>query len=129
MVAGSFIEPARGHDPGVFSTEVALLRPRDGGLIPGMVLIHGIAQRILLHKLLGILPAVVIRAAEQDAYIKVDVHQIAGYELVVYHDAGRDVHRAAPLSHFLVRILADCWIVERAPAGEQDAPLAHFFIS
>ena len=129
MVAGPLIEPAGRHDPGVFAAEVALLRLRDGGLIPGMILIHGIAQRILLHKLFAIFPAVVVRAAEKDANVKVDVHQVGGYELVVHDDAGRDVHRAAPLGHFLVGIIADCWIVKRAPAGQQDAPLAYFFVS
>src|SRR3984885_14908969 len=129
MVAGSFIEPARRHDPSVFAAEVALLRSGYRGLIPGMILIHGISQGIFLKEFFGIFPAVVIRTAEEDAYIKVDVHQVAGYELVVHDDAGGDVHGAAPLGHLLVGIIADRGIIERAPARQKDAPLANLFVS
>ena len=36
MIAGAFVEPARRHDPGVIAGEIALLRFRNGRLIPGM---------------------------------------------------------------------------------------------
>ena len=42
---------------------------------------------------------------------------------------GRDEHRAAPFGHVLVGVIADVGIVERAPAAQQDAPLADFFIA
>ena len=42
---------------------------------------------------------------------------------------GRDEHRLAPLVHVLVGVVADVGVVERAPAAEQDAPPADFFVA
>ena len=42
---------------------------------------------------------------------------------------GRDEHRAAPVGHVLVGVVADVGVVERAPAAEQDAPLADLLVA
>jgi hypothetical protein len=67
MIAGALVEPARRHDPGVLLLEIALLRTRSGGLVPGMPLVDRIAQRIVLTKVSLVLPVVVVGAAQQDA--------------------------------------------------------------
>src|SRR4029078_2781896 len=54
-IAGAFIEPARRHHPSVVALEVALLRTWNRGLIPGMPLIHRIAERIFIDELLALL--------------------------------------------------------------------------
>src|SRR6185312_8706579 len=46
VIARALVIPAGRHDPGVFPVEITLLWPWNGGLIPGMALIHRIAQRI-----------------------------------------------------------------------------------
>ena len=51
------------------------------------------------------------------------------HQLVVHHHAGRDVHRAAPVRHLLVGVIAHRGIVERAPARQQHAPPPHFFVA
>jgi hypothetical protein len=48
-----------------------------------------------------VLPVVVIRAAQQDADVEVDVDQVGGDQLAVDDDAGRDEHRLAPFVMFL----------------------------
>ena len=60
MVAALLVIPAWRHDPGVFSFEVALLRAGDCGLIPGMIFVNRIAQRIGLDEGLGIFPVVIV---------------------------------------------------------------------
>ena len=37
MIAGALVVPARRHHPGVIAVEIALLRPRSRGLVPGMI--------------------------------------------------------------------------------------------
>ena len=129
MVAGPLIQPARRHDPRVFAGKIALLGSRDGRLVPRMVLIHRIAQRIFLDKLLGVLPSVVIGASEQDADVQVDIHQVRRHQFVVDDHAGSDIHRAAPFGHLLVGVIANRGIVERAPTAQQHAPPAHLFVT
>ena len=74
-------------------------------------------------------PVVVVRAAQQDADAEVDVDQVGGDQLAVDDHAGRDEHRPAPVGHVLVGVVADVGIVERAPAAEQDAPLADLLVA
>ena len=50
---GSLVEPPRRHDPGVLPAEIAFLRPRKSSLIPRMMLVNWIAQRILLDECLA----------------------------------------------------------------------------
>ena len=109
--------------------EVALLRTRDGGLVPGMALIHRIAQRIVLDERLAVLPVVVVGTAQQNADVQIDVDQVGGDQLAVHHDAGRDEHLSAPVGHVLVGVVADVGIVERAPAAQQNAALAHLLVA
>ena len=129
MIAGPLVEPARAHDPTVLAAEIAFLRPRNCRLVPGMMLVHRIAEGILLHEHLGALPIIVIRMAKQNPDVQVDVHEVRGHELAVHNDARSHVHRAAPARHVLVRVVAYGRIVERAPATEQDAALSNFLIA
>src|SRR5580700_1701038 len=46
MIACALVEPPRRHHPGVLASEVALLRPRNRCLVPGMVPVHRISERI-----------------------------------------------------------------------------------
>ena len=92
----SFVVPARRHDPGVVVLEVAFLRSRNRGLIPGMLAIDRIAKRIGLHKRLRLFPIVVVRTAKQNANAEVDVDQIGGHQLAVNNHTRRDIHRSCP---------------------------------
>ena len=77
VVAGALVVPARRHDPGVLVVEVALLRARRGGLVPGMALVDRIAERVGVDKgFAAFLPVVVIGAAEQNADAEIDVDQV-----------------------------------------------------
>ena len=73
MIASPLVQPAWRHHPGVLAAEIALLRTRNRRLVPGMVLVHGIAQGIGFHKSFGVLPVIVIRTAEQNADVQIDI--------------------------------------------------------
>ena len=76
VIASSLVEPARAHHPGILAVEVALLRPRNGGLIPRVFLINLVAEWIGLDECLAVLPAVVIGVAEKDSDIQIDIDEI-----------------------------------------------------
>ena len=96
VIAGSLVEPARRHDPGVLVVEVALLRSRDRRLVPRVALIDGIAERIGLDEGLAAIPVVVEGTAEQNADVQVDVNEIGGHQLAVHDHARGDEHRDCP---------------------------------
>src|SRR5207302_6483216 len=75
VVSGALIEPAWRHHPGVIALEVALLRARDGGLVPGMALVDGVAERVAGDKGLRSLPVVVIGAPEKNANVEINVDE------------------------------------------------------
>ena len=95
----------------------------------GMPLVDRVAERVGLDERLACVPVVVVRAAEQDADAEVDVDQVGGDQLAVDDDAGRDVHRPAPVGHGLVGVVADLGVLERAPAAEQDAAPADLLVA
>src|SRR5947199_147446 len=76
VIARLGMEPPRRHHPGIFVVEVALLRSRDGRLVPRVALIDWIAERVLLHERLLLLPVVVIRTAEQNPDPEIDVDEV-----------------------------------------------------
>ena len=125
VLPGPAVEPARRHDPGVLSAEVPLLRMREGRLVPGMALVDRVPERILLDEDLPSRPVVVERRPEQDADAQIDLDEVGRDQLVIDHDSGRHVHLAAPLRHGLVPEIAGVWVLERAPAAQQHAALAH----
>ena len=129
MIASPLVQPAWRHDPGVLAVEIALLRTRNRGLVPGMVLVHGIAQGIGFHKSFGVFPVIVIRTAQQNADVQIDIDQVRGDQLAIHDDAGRDKHLVAPVRHVLVGVVAMIGIVERAPAAQQDPPSSDFFVT
>src|SRR6185369_14791577 len=59
VLAAPAVVPPRRHDPGVLAVEVALLRLGDGGLVPGVTLVHRVPQRVRLDEGLGLLPVLV----------------------------------------------------------------------
>ena len=85
-------------------------------------MIDRVAERILLHKpfavALVVRPILVIRGAEKDADLSIDVDETGRDELAVHDDAGRDVHGPAPFIHRFVVVIADVRILERTPAAE-----------
>src|SRR5579863_4793501 len=112
VVTGALVVPARRHDPCVLVLEVALLGFREGALVPGMALVDRIAERISLDEGLGVLPVIVVGAAEQNADVEVDIDKVICYKLAVDDNARRDVHGLAPLVHVFVGVVADVGIVE-----------------
>ena len=75
------------------------------------------------------MPIVVVRAAQQNADVQVDVHQVCRNQLAVHHHAWSHEHAATPIGHFRVGIVADIRIVERTPATEKNAPSPDLFIT
>src|SRR6202046_360588 len=71
MIPGALIEPARRHHPCVFAAKIALLWSRYRRLIPWMILIDRIPQRVGSDEGLGILPFVVIRTAQKNANVQI----------------------------------------------------------
>ncbi len=88
VVAGARVEPARRHDPGVLAVEVAPLRPRRRRLVPRVVSVHRVAQRVGPDEHLLVLPAIVVRRSQKDADAEVDVHEVVRDRLAV-HDRRR----------------------------------------
>src|ERR1700722_16299385 len=129
MVAGALVQPAWRHDPGVFSVEVALLRSRNGGLIPGMILVDWITKRISLHESFCVLPIVVVRTAQEGAHIEADIYKVGGDQFSVDHNAWGGVHSASPLRHVFVLVVTNLRILERAPATQQNAAAPYLFVS
>ena len=84
------------HHPAVLVGEVALLRARDGVLVPRVPLVDRVAERVVGDERLLVLPVLVVGAAEQDPDAEVDVDQVVGDQLAVDDDAGGDEHLAAP---------------------------------
>ena len=64
-------------------SKFALLRPGDGRLVPGMMLVNRVAQRIVRDERLTLFPVVVVRASQENADLEVDVHEIVGDDLAV----------------------------------------------
>lgn len=50
--------------------------------------VDGIAERIGFYESLGVLPIVIIRTAQQNPHIEIDVNQISGQQLAIDNDAG-----------------------------------------
>src|SRR6185295_3436726 len=67
MAARALVEDARRDDPAVLGRPVALLRLGQSDLVPRVVLVHRVAERVLGDEGLLALPAVEERAAEEDA--------------------------------------------------------------
>src|ERR1700733_5084106 len=94
-----------------------------------MVLVDGITERIGFHEGLGILPVVVIGAAEQNSDVQIDIHQIGRHQLAVDDHAGGDEHFSSPIRHVLVGVVAILRVVERSPATKQNAATADLFVA
>ena len=109
--------------------EIALLRPRDRRLVPRMFRVDLVAERVPPNKDLLVIPVIVIGVAEQDAHLQIDVDQIRRHQLAVDDDARGHVHRAPPIGHRPVSVVADIRVLICAPAAEQNAPLADFFVA
>src|SRR4051794_26760540 len=94
-----------------------------------MPLIHGVAQLVAGDVQLLIAPVLVIGAAEKDPDAEIDLHQIVGHQLSVDDDPRGDEHLAAPLGHVAILEVADLWILECAPAAEQDTALPYLLVA
>src|SRR5262249_21136533 len=125
----TIVIPAWRHHPGVFAVKVTFLWARNRRLVPRMAFVDRIAERILADESLALFPVFVVRTAEQNANAEIDIDQISRDELSVNDHTGRHVHRVAPFVHVLVGVVADCRILERSPATEQDATLTNFLVT
>ena len=129
VISSPLVVPPRGHDPGIFALEIALLRLGRGGLVPGMPFVHRVAKRVSRDECFsGLFPVVVVRTTQQNSDSEIDIDEVIRHELSVYNHAGRDEHSTAPVAHVLVGVVADIRVVERAPAAQQNAALADFFV-
>ena len=94
-----------------------------------MLAVHRISERIGLDVKIALIPIVVIALAEQDPDLEVDVDEIGGDLLTVNDDAGGDEHRAPPIGHVPILVIAFIGILEGAPAAEQDAASPDFLVT
>ena len=109
------VEPAGRHRPAVGTVPVALLRPGDRVLVPGVTPVDRVPERVPGHEHLLVLPVLVERVTEEDADAEVDVDQVVGDELAVDDDAGADEGLAAPVGHVPVLEVAVVGVVETHP--------------
>ena len=116
-VVALVVYPRRG-DPAVLVRPIALLRLRQGRLVPGMALVDRVAERVLGDIGLLVLPVVEVGRAEQDPDHQVDIDEVGRDQLAVDHDAGGDVALLTPLTHVLVGVVDIVGVVEGAPADE-----------
>ena len=118
VLVGALVVDPRRRDPAVLVREVALLRLRQGRLVPRVVLGDRVAQRILVHVGALVLPAVEVRAAQQDPDHQVDLDQVGRDQLAVDRHARRDEPLAAPLGHVPVVVVDVLGVVEAAPVDQ-----------
>ena len=121
---GALVVDARRHHPAVLVREVALLRLGQRLLVPRVVLVHRVPERVLRHERRLVLPAVEVRAAEQDPDHQVDLDEVRRDQLAVDGDARSDVSLAPPLGHALVVVVDEVGVVEASPAHEVRVPVA-----
>ena len=121
---GALVVDARRHHPRVLVGEVALLRPRQRHLVPGVVLVDRVAQRVLVDERGLVLPAVEVGRPEQDPDHQVDLDQVGRDQLAVDGDARRDVSPAAPLGHVAVVVVDVVGVVEAAPVDQVGGAVA-----
>ncbi len=98
-------------------------------LVPGVVPVDGVAERVPGDEHLLVLPTVVERRAEEDADAEVDVDQVVGHQLPVDDDTWGDVHGSAPFGHVPVPEVADVRVLEGTPAGKLDAAVADLVVA
>ncbi len=94
---GPLVVDPRRHDPGVLVGEVALLRTRQRDLVPRVVLVDRVAERVVGDERRLVLPPVEVRGAEQDPDHQVDLDEVGGDQLAADRHAGGDVALAAPV--------------------------------
>ena len=115
---GPLVVDPRGDHPRVLVGEVALLRPRQRDLVPRVVLVDRVAERVVCDERRLVLPAVEVRGAEQDPDHQVDLDEIGRDQLAADRHARRDVALATPLGHVPVVVVDVVRIVERSPVDE-----------
>ena len=121
---GALVVDPRRDDPGVLVREVTLLRLRQGHLIPRVVLVDGIAQRVAIDERRLVLPPIEVRRPEQDPDHQVDLDQVGRHQLAVDRDARRDVALATPVGHVAVVVVDVVGVVEAAPVDQVGLPEA-----
>ena len=121
--------PTGRHHPAVLGVEIALLRPGNRVLIPGMAPVDGITKRILGDEYFLVLPILVVRAPEKNPHPQVNPHEVRRDEFSVYDDSGGDKHFSAPIRHLPVIKIAVLRILKTSPAAEHDPPLSHLLIA
>ena len=128
-VVALVVHPRR-DDPAVLVVEVALLRLRQGHLVPGVALIDRVAERILGHEgRLGVGPVIEVRGTEQDPDGQVDLDQIGRDQLAAEDETGGHVPVIAPLVHVLVLVVDVVGVVEGAPADQVGVAVADHVVA
>ena len=97
-------------------------------LFHGWFLSTGFPSGSCGHERPLVLPAVEVRAAEQDPDREVDLDQVGGDQLAVDRDSGGDVPLAPPLGHVRVPVVDVVRVVERAPVHEVRVAVAHHVV-
>ncbi len=77
-----------------------------------MPAIHRIAERIGLDESFGIFPVIVIRAAEKNANVEIDIDEVRRDEFSVNDDTRRDEHLPAPRGHVLIGVITVIGVIE-----------------
>src|SRR5271166_6883530 len=129
MIIGALIIPSWRHDPGILISKVAFLRFGNRRLVPWMVFIHWVPERVMGDKGFLVLPVFVIRRTKQNPQPEVDIDQIGGDQLTVHDYPRGDVHRLAPLVHRPVIVVAYIRILERSPAAEKNPPQSDLLVT
>ncbi len=123
----ALVVDSRRGDPAVLVLPIALLRLRQGHLVPWMALVDRVPQRVLRDERLLVRPVVEIRAAQEDPDHQVDLDQVGRDQLALQHDAGGDVALPPPLGHVPVVVVDIVGIVEVAPTDDVRVAVAPSF--
>src|SRR5689334_22089647 len=105
MFTCTLVVPAWRHYPAIVPLEIALLRLRQGRLVPGMMLIDRIPQGVLIDKSTLVLPIFIVRTAKQNVNSQIDIDQTGRDQFIVYYDAWRNEHSASPFIHRAVIVV------------------------
>src|SRR5207253_11197044 len=98
-------------------------------LVPRMPLIDRISQRVSLDEGLAVLPVIVVRTAQENAKVQINVDEIVRHQLPIHDNAWRDIHSTSPIGHVFIRVVANVWLIPRTPAAQQRAAMAYSFVA
>jgi hypothetical protein len=127
-VVALVIHPRR-DDPRVLVGEVALLRLREGLLVPRVILVDRVPKWVVSDEGLLVFPTVEVRTPQEDPHRQVDLDEVGRDQFTVEDKARGDKSLASPVGHAVVAVVNVVGVVERAPADDVRVAVAHTLVA